>query len=136
MPDLGDWLLLRYATYGPIIYHERLIIAVAADGLTASILTPDGDHYVEDITTASASIHTVLTIAGQGERPAAIPAHQIYGFRALPDEHELAGFFASGASLTGASWPTPPFEHRLSANNAGGRAAGEALGCQRLARDA
>ena len=124
MPVAGEFYLVRYQTYGPVIYHERLCTGVSADGATACVLTPDDDHYLEECTPASADIHAVVPQPGQGAVMAHIPAVQCYRFTDLPSDDILAGYFASAAVLLGIAWPMPPFLVQLGVNNVGGRPAG------------
>ena len=125
MPTVGEFILIRYRTIGgPVVYHERLVLGCSADGLSACIVTPDGDVYVEECTIASVNVHTVLPLLGQGAAVLGIPPPSIYRFRDLPEEPELVGHVASASVHLGIAWPTPPFSVQLGLGNCLGRPPG------------
>ena len=106
----GVWLLLAYDLPGvpDPLYHERLITAVGADAFCA-VLTPDGDHYIEQITLANADLLDIRALAGPGAVPVGINANRIYRFRQVPTVAERNQYFADGALIAGvAAAPAAP----------------------------
>eukprot|EP00969_Alexandrium_andersonii_P203165 8977579-Alexandrium_andersonii.AAC.1 len=75
----GDYLVVRYAVEGPEIWHERLI--TARDPAHAGhymVFTPDGDHYLEELTVASEDIAEVRAIDRSGATPLGLNPQLIY----------------------------------------------------------
>ena len=122
--EVGNFYLVRYRVAGVVVHHERLVLALAASGLWAAILTPDYDLYVETCVVDVVDVQSVCLLVGQGAPADGITAARCYRFAALPDSHVLVGYFASGAALLGVPLSVPPFVVKLGRGNAAGRRAG------------
>ncbi|CAK0866669.1 unnamed protein product, partial [Prorocentrum cordatum] len=98
----GAWVLVAYDLPGVVgaLYHERLIAAVGADA-QRGVLTPDGDHHIEQISLANADLRDIRALAGRGAAPAGINPDRIHRFRRVPTPAERAQHFADGALLAG-----------------------------------
>ena len=53
----GKWVLVAYdlPNVADPLYHERLVTAVGADAF-CGVLSPDWDHYIEQISLANADL--------------------------------------------------------------------------------
>ncbi|CAK0832110.1 unnamed protein product [Prorocentrum cordatum] len=98
----GVWVLVAYVLPGVVdaLYHERLSTAFGADAQCRA-LTPDGDHYIEQISLACADLLDIRALAGPGAVPAGIAPNRIYRLRRVPTLAERAQYFADGALLAG-----------------------------------
>ncbi len=47
MARASEYVLVRYDVGGPVVYHERLVVAVSGNRGWVAQQTPDGDHYME-----------------------------------------------------------------------------------------
>ena len=123
---------MRYDVPGEAIYHERLCTAVAGDGgaVRSTVLTPDGDHYREDLHMDSPDLRDVAPPRVRGERVGGIPEARCYRFRAGVAAGRLAALSEAGRALLGdaevvvedvAAIPLPEEDAAGVANDAGGR---------------
>ena len=67
--------------------HERLITAVG-NAARCGVLTPDGDHSIEQISVANADLLDIRALAGPGAAFAGVSPNRIYRFRRVPTPAE------------------------------------------------
>ena len=107
MAQAGEWMLAQYdlggpPPVGPVLWHERCITAIDASrpGFYA-VFTPDGDHYVEELSFACADVADLKYLERSGATPAGVnPAH-IYRFRVTPNAAERRQLCRDGALMLG-----------------------------------
>ena len=101
---------MLYDVVGPDVWHERLITA-SDPGRPGwySVVTPDDDHYVEDLSPTCVDVEGLRALDRQGATPAGIRERDIYRFPAPPPLTQLRLLFRDGALLLGVT--APPVEH-------------------------
>ena len=70
MVEVGKFVAIRYDVPGEHVFHERLVPAISprGDGVCAT-LTPDGDHYIEQLTLEDEDLAAIRSIAHSGDTP-------------------------------------------------------------------
>eukprot|EP00974_Lingulodinium_polyedra_P070977 6869773-Lingulodinium_polyedra.AAC.1 len=83
----GSWVVVCYDVPGQPLYHERLVTAVGA-AANCAVLTPDGDHYVEQLALINEDLADIRFIAGSGDTPVGLDPARIYRFQQVPSPAE------------------------------------------------
>ena len=98
----GDFILIRYGGAGRRLWHERLVLCLAAAApWGVGILTPDGDAYVETVIGGADIAQCTVCDQGAagGGAAAALGGDPTYRFRAIP----LGPVIAQGLQDTAAT---------------------------------
>ena len=93
----GDIFLVQYAAdVDPGFHHERLALWPVSNR-EWMILTPDGDHYAEDL----GSYVTIDKISGRGDYPAGV--EEVVAFELPLTTSRLEGWITTGRQAAGTS---------------------------------
>ena len=102
MANVGDYLVVLYDVEGAEVWHERLITARDAGRPgTYAVLTPDYDHYVEELTMTSVDVSGLRALDHQGAVPRGLVAERIYRFQDVPAGQEYRQLLRDGALMLG-----------------------------------
>ena len=95
-------MVVLYDVEGAEVWHERLITARDAGRPgTYAVLTPDYDHYVEELTMTSVDVAGLRALDHQGAVPRGLVAERIYRFQDVPAGQEYRQLLRDGALMLG-----------------------------------
>ena len=107
MATPGDVVLVKYDVEGPVVWHQRIILAVhpRSAGVYV-ILTPDGDIYEEGYNADNEDVAAVLATRGAGDTPAGVGGEAVYRFDTVPSGAAFNQLLRDAAVRVGAPGPT------------------------------
>ncbi len=96
----GEYVLVRYAVRGPVVYHERLITVVSGNRGWFAQQTPYGDHYMELCDVAdNPDFVDVRFSRHRGEVPPGVAAGSVYHRVAVLTAAQRKRLFEAGEAL-------------------------------------
>jgi hypothetical protein len=96
--ERGSYLATRYNLPGPVVWHQRLVVAISRTPGSSwrCIATPDGDVYMEWYSLANPDIAEFRFMNGRNGAVVGVANRLVYRFAADPSAAELAVLFAQG----------------------------------------
>ena len=91
----GRIILVHYDIPGDLTWHARVVLSHVIGGEWV-ILTPDGDIYVEDISSTSLDIDSWRIFDPTGPIPPGVNAAHVYPFNPYPDQATLSRLLTEG----------------------------------------